>query len=395
MILPFNFASIPKIIFGKGKLAKLYNIIPEFGNNVLFVTGESSLEESGTWDNIVDKMEELGVNFSRVSVSGEPSPNVVDSAAEKYRGQNLDLIIGIGGGSVMDAGKAISAMVPKQTSVKAYLEGVGTKKPDGEKIPYIAIPTTSGTGSEATKNAVISKVGEDGFKKSLRHDNYIPNIAIIDPELTLSCPPSITAASGMDAFSQLLEAYVSTQANPMTDALAYSGIKHMKDNIIPACTTGAKDVEVRTGMAYGALMSGIALANAGLGIEHGLASPIGGFFEIPHGVVCGTLLAEGTKLNIKKLKEKGSEGREPLRKHAEIGALIAGKEKFKNENMDIYLELLIDTLDKWTEKLPIDRLGKYGISERDLDKIIKNTGLKNNPVQLSDDEIKLLLKNRL
>lgn len=395
MILPFDFASIPKIKFGQGKLSEMYNIIPELGDNVLFVIGESSLKKSGTWDSIVAHMEDMNINFFHVSVAGEPSPKIIDEAAEKYRTKNLDLIIGIGGGSVMDAGKAISAMIPKQDSIKNYLEGVGTKKPDGKKIPYIAIPTTSGTGSEATKNAVISKVGEDGFKKSLRHDNYIPNIAIIDPELTLSCPPSITAASGMDAFSQLLEAYVSSNANPMTDALAYSGIKRMKDNIVPACTTGANDIEVRAGMAYGALMSGIALANAGLGIEHGLASPIGGFFEIPHGVVCGTLIAEGTKLNIKKLKEQGKEGLPALRKHAKIGALLAGNEDYKDEKMDEHLDLLVKTLEQWTEDLPIDRFGEYGITEEDLDKIVQSAGLKNNPVHLSADEIKQLIKARL
>ncbi|TFG00400.1 MAG: iron-containing alcohol dehydrogenase [Promethearchaeota archaeon] len=395
MIFPFEFATIPKIIFGEGKLSDLYEIIPNFGDNILIITGGSSLKKSGTWDSIVAKMEEINTNLSHLSVSGEPSPQIIDDAAEKYRSHKLDLIVGIGGGSVMDAGKAISAMIPKQDSIKNYLEGVGTKKPDGEKIPYIAIPTTSGTGSEATKNAVISEVGKKGFKKSLRHDNYIPNIAIIDPELTLSCPSSITAASGMDAFSQLLEAYISTKANPMTDALAYSGLKHIIKNIVPACTTGKKNIEVRKGMAYGALMSGISLANAGLGIEHGLASAIGAHFEIPHGVVCGTLIAEGTKLNIKKLKEKDSEGNMSLLKLANIGALIAEKDCIKEGEMVKYLDLLVETLEKWTEKLEIYRLGKYGISEGDLDKIVQKAGLKNNPVPLSDEEIKQMLKNRL
>ncbi len=397
MISPFTFASIPQIIFGPGKLAELYDIIPDFGNKILFVTGGSSLEKSGTWDVIINKMDELDIDYSHISVPSEPSPIIIDDAAEKYRkkGRKLDLIIGIGGGSVMDAGKAISAMIPKKDSIKNYLEGVGSKKPDGEKIPYIAIPTTSGTGSEATKNAVISKVGEDGFKKSLRHNNYIPNVAIIDPDLTLSCPPSVTAASGMDAFSQLLEAYVSTNANPMTDALAYSGIKHIKDNLVPACTNGARDIEIRSSMAYGALISGICLANAGLGIEHGLASSIGGFFDIPHGVVCGTLLGVGTKFNIEKLKEKGSEGFKSLQKHAQIGALFIDKKSFDKDEMDKYLDLLIKTIEKWTEELQIDRLGKYGITEDDLDKIAQNTGLKNNPVHLTDNEIQHILKRRL
>ncbi|MBD3199739.1 MAG: iron-containing alcohol dehydrogenase, partial [Candidatus Lokiarchaeota archaeon] len=319
--MPFNFASIPHIIFGAGKLSELYKSIQKYGSNVLLVTGGSSLEKSGKWDEIIENLDQSGISHSRVSVSDEPSPRLIDGITDEYRKKEIDLIVGIGGGSVTDAGKAISAMLPHQDSIKNYLEGVGTKKPDGQKLPYIAIPTTSGTGSEATKNAVISQVGEDGFKKSLRHDNYIPDVAIIDPELMISCPTSITAACGMDAFTQLLEAYVSTKANPMTDALAFSGMKHMVNNLVSACSSKSENIEVRTSLAYGSLMSGITLANAGLGIVHGLASPIGGLFEIPHGVVCGTLLAEATKINIEKLKTKGSQARPALEKHAEVGAL--------------------------------------------------------------------------
>ncbi|TFF63564.1 MAG: iron-containing alcohol dehydrogenase, partial [Promethearchaeota archaeon] len=311
------------------------------------------------------------------------------------RDKEIDLVIGIGGGSVTDAGKAISAMIPHQDSIINYLEGVGTKKTNGQKIPYIAIPTTSGTGSEATKNAVISRIGEDGFKKSLRHENYIPNIAIIDPELMISCPASITGACGMDAFTQLLEAYVSTKANPMTDALAYSGMKHMKDALIPASTNNADDIGIRSKMAYGSLMSGIVLANAGLGIVHGLASPIGGFFDIPHGTVCGTLLAEATRMNINKLKEKGIEGRISLKKHAKIGALLMGEESMKEGKMYEYLDHLITTLEHWTTSLKIEKLGKYRIKKDDFERIIYKTSLKNNPIHLSKEDIYQILKNRL
>lgn len=395
MIIPFEFASIPRIIFGAGKLPELYDIIPEFGKKVLIVTGGSSLKKSGNWDNITENMGKRNFEFFNISITEEPSPHRIDEIAAEYRNRDIDVVIGIGGGSVTDAGKAISTMIPHQDSIVNYLEGVGTKNPDGKKIPYIAIPTTSGTGSEATKNAVISRVGEDGFKKSLRHDNYVPNIAIIDPELMLTCPPSITAACGMDAFTQLLEAYVSTKANPITDALAYSGLKYMKDNIIPACTTGSDNIEVRTAMAYGSLMSGITLANAGLGIVHGLASPIGGFFDIPHGVVCGTLLAEATKINIKQLKEKGSEGRPALKKYAEIGALISEEESLKEGKIYKYLDLLIETFETWTENLQIDKLGNYRITEDDFDKIIQKASLKNNPVRLSEKSIRKILTNRL
>lgn len=395
MIQNFNFASIPHIIFGAGKLKELYKIIPNYGNQVLFIIGGNSLKRSRKWDEITSEMETKSIDYSSVSIDKEPSPAHIDEVASKFRDKKLDLLIGIGGGSVIDAGKAMSAMIPKKDSVINYLEGVGTKIHDGKKIPYIAIPTTSGTGSEATKNAVISEIGPNGFKKSLRHDNLIPNIAIIDPELTTSCPSNISAACGMDAFTQLLEAYVSTSSSLMTDALAYSGMKEMSPNMILACTTGALNVNVRSSMAYGSLMSGITLANAGLGIVHGLASPIGGFFEIPHGIVCGTLLAEATKMNIKKLKEISTSGKESLRKHAQIGFLLSGESFFLEKKIDEYCSILIEILEKWTEKLKIERLGNYGLTIGDIDKIIDKTGLKNNPAILSKDVIKSIIINRL
>lgn len=394
-ILPFNFAGFPNITFGAGKLNELYNIIPKFGKNVLFVIGGSSLKQSGKWNEISSVLVNKSINFSYISISGEPSPSLVDEIVAKFRDKGINIVVGIGGGSVIDAGKAISAMLTQKDTIRNYLEGVGNKAHDGRKIPYVAVPTTSGTGSEATKNAVISEIGPNGFKKSLRHDNLVPNIAIIDPELVLSCPPSISAACGLDAFTQLLEAYVSSKSNPISDALAFSGIKYVKDNVIQACTTGASDVNVRAAMAYGSLMSGITLANVGLGIVHGLASSIGGFFEIPHGVVCGTLLSEATKMNIRNLQKIGLAGKEGLKKHAEIGALLAGKEGMLEKKVQEYCSILVDTLERWIEKLKLDRLGKYGIKIEDIDKIVENSELKNNPVKLSEENIKTIVMNRL
>jgi len=395
MIPSFNFANIPHIIFGPGAITQLFDIITRFGKNVLFVIGEKSLKKSGKWSEIIKNLEINSITYYYVSVSGEPSPTLVDTIVNQYRDKKPDLVVGIGGGSVTDAGKAISAMMLKKDTIKNYLEGVGTKKHDGKKIPYIAIPTTSGTGSEATKNAVISEIGSGGFKKSLRHDNLIPNYAIIDPELIISCPASVTAACGMDAFTQLLEAYTSNKSNPITDSLAYSAMKYMKDAIIPACTTGPSDVNVRSSMAYGSLMSGICLANAGLGIVHGLASPIGGFFEIPHGVVCGTLLAESTKANIEKLKEIGSSGKQALQKYAYVGALFDIIKSFDITKIDFYCSLLIEILERWTSDLNIDLLGKYGIKEDDIEKIVNNAGLKNNPVSLTKEDIRKIVGNRI
>jgi len=395
MDLTFNFTSIPHIIFGARKLNELYNIIPKFGKNVLYVIGGKSLKESGKWDEIVNAMEKKSINISIISVYGEPTPTLIDEAAAKYKSKNIDLVVGIGGGSVTDAGKAISAMIPKEDSILNYLEGVGDKIHDGKKIPYIAVPTTSGTGSEVTKNAVISEVGHEGFKKSLRHDNLIPNYAIIDPELVLSSPPSVSAACGMDAFTQLIEAYVSPRASPITDALAFAGMRYVKDAIIPVCSTHALDIGVRSAMAYGSLMSGIALANAGLGIVHGLASSLGGLFEIPHGVACGTLLAESTKMNITQLQKINKAGKKGLLKYAMVGALLAGKEGYENIDVSNYCSILIDTLEKWTNELNIDRLGKYGVTIKEADKIVEKAGLKNNPVQLRPEDIMEIVRNRI
>ncbi len=395
MDLTFNFTSIPHIFFGARKLNELYNIIPKFGRNVLYVIGGKSLKESGKWDEIVNMMEKKSINISIISVYGEPTPTLIDETVVMYKNKNIDLVVGIGGGSVTDAGKAISAMMPKEDSIMNYLEGVGNKIHDGKKIPYIAIPTTSGTGSEATKNAVISEVGSEGFKKSLRHDNLVPNYAIIDPELVLSSPSSVSAACGMDAFTQLIEAYVSPRASPITDVLAFTGMRYVKDAIIPVCSTHALDIDVRSAMAYGSLMSGIALANAGLGIIHGLASSLGGLFEIPHGVVCGTLLAESTKMNITQLQKIGDAGKKGLLKYAMVGALLVGKEGYENVDVSYYCSILIDTLEKWTNDLNIDRLGKYGITIKEVDKIVEKARMKNNPVQLKRENIMEIVQNRI
>ena len=224
------------------------------------------------------RSESFGIKYHHVVVSGEPSPELIDTTVEKYRNEAVDAIVAIGGGSVLDAGKAISAMLHRTESIKEFLEGVGTIEHPGTKLPFIALPTTSGTGSEATKNAVISHVGKSGYKKSLRHDNFVPDIAIVDPRFTLSCPQNITAASGMDCFTQLIESYLSDKANEYTDALAWEGLKEIKSSLVQSYMHG-NDIQARTGMAFASLTSGICLANAGLGVVHGFASSIGGLYK--------------------------------------------------------------------------------------------------------------------
>jgi alcohol dehydrogenase class IV len=281
-------------------------------------------------------------------------------------------------------------MLGRTESVHDFLEGVGTKVHPGTKVPFIAIPTTSGTGSEATKNAVISQIGPLGFKKSLRHDHFVPDIAIVDPELMLECPPDITAASGMDCFTQLLEAYLSPKATPMTDALAFDAIGKLK-NALPKAWRMGQDIEARSDMAYAALASGICLANAGLGAVHGFASSIGGLFVVPHGVVCGTLMAPANAVTVKRLKLHNS-SHPALFKYAALGNLFSGEEQ---KSQFYYIDRFIEILTEWTETMNISRLGKYGIKHSDFDKIVSMTDVKNNPIKLNKEDLIEILEARL
>ncbi len=390
---PFNIAKIPQIIFGAGKIASLPSLISQFGGKALFLTGGGSFKAAGKWESLTKALVDKKIEFSQEIVHGEPTPDFVDEIAAKYRKTNVKVVIGIGGGSAIDAGKAISAMIPESVPVVTLLEGVGTGAVHkGHKIPFIAVPTTAGTGSEATKNAVLRRIGPEGFKNSLRHDNLVPDIALVDPELEVTCPAGVTAACGLDAFTQLLEAYTSTAANPFTDALALSGLEYVQKCLFEVSGTGAGNVDARAGMAYGALLSGITLANAGLGIVHGLASPIGGFFEIPHGVVCGTVLAVATRFNIETLRKVSGPPHPMLNKYANVGRLwVAEKQLNTNEACN----LLVQKLEEWVENLTVPRLGTFGVRKSDVDRIVAKTSGKNNPIALTKDQIKQIIEERL
>lgn len=388
----FVFSKMPEIHFGVGEIKTLANTISKKGSRLLLITGSSSFKSTIYYSELITKLKELNINTYEVSVSGEPSPSFVDKVTEQFRKENIEVIAAIGGGSVIDAGKAISAMLPQDGSVLQYLEGMEVKKHNGIKVPYISIPTSSGTGAEATKNAVLSEVGENGFKRSLRHDNFVPDIAIIDPELTLSCPKNITASCGLDALTQLLEAYVSAAASPMTDALAFSGLEHFKNGFLSSFLSGDKDIKARSNMSYASLLSGIVLANAGLGVVHGFASPIGGYFNIPHGVVCGTLLASATEKNIRELSKNQNENQNALIKYAKVGVLLSGKPSTSVVND---CEALIEFLKHLIVKTNIPKLSSFGVSKSDVSKIVSSTTNKNNPVKLSKEDIEEILISRL
>jgi alcohol dehydrogenase class IV len=390
MSISFQLARIPQILFGPGKIHLLGKELLKFGKNVLIVTGKGSFSKSTQAIELFDSLSKSGIISKFISVENEPSVTIIDSICKKYYSEKIDVVVGIGGGSVLDAAKALSAMLKMTGSIKDFLEGVGTKIHSGEKIPYIAVPTTSGTGSETTSNTVISEIGVDGFKKSLRHPNFVPDVAIVDPELTLSCSPSLTGATGLDAFTQLLESYLSTKASSMTDLYAFEGIKHSKAGLKRAYDDG-NDLEARSSLAYASMLSGITLTNAGLGTVHGFASSIGAYFHIPHGVVCGTLMAVCNEFTINKLRKEDSSNI-ALFKYAEVGKLFS---KMKRKSNNFYIDFLIETLKALTDFLSIPKLGSYGIIESDFAKIIASTDNKNNPIALSDNELEEILNLRL
>ena len=307
------------------------------------------------------------------------------------RNRQIDAVVSIGGGSVIDAGKAVAAMLHEQGRVRQYLEGVGNKKPTGKKMPFVAVPTTAGTGAEATKNAVISEIGENGFKKSLRHDNYVPDIALVDPELALSCSRHVTARSGMDAFTQLLESYVSTSANPMTDALAVDALRLVREALPEAVDNGDNDLEARTGMAYASMISGITLANAGLGVVHGFASSVGGFFDVPHGLVCGTLMAPANRVTVKKLR-KSRANPQALAKYATVGEIFS-RQPGKSDGF--YVDFLLNLMEDWSDRFDLEKLSEYGVRGTDVQKIVRATSCKYNPVLLNENELSEILDARV
>jgi len=394
MMNHFSISRLPRIEFGRGVFSSLPDLLAKYGKRVLIVTGGKSFPGTVYWAQLQDALKAKGIAWEHCSITREPSPAMVDDIVESFSSTHLDVVVGIGGGSVLDAAKAIAGLLRVKKSVMDYLEGVGPELPyEGPSVPFVAVPTTAGTGSEATKNAVLSLQGRDGFKKSFRDEMLVAEYAIVDPDLLATCTPDLIAANGMDALTQLIESCVSLKANAMTDALAFSGLQAACDGLVSWFEKGADATEAHEKMAYAALISGITLAQVGLGSVHGLASPMGAFFQIPHGVVCGTLVAAATQVNIQSLRE-----REPanpaLAKYAQIGKILV---KQKDISDTAAQALLVEVLDDWMMKLKLPRLNKFGIAEADLDHIVANSrgsSMKTNPVVLTDEEIKTILLMR-
>jgi alcohol dehydrogenase class IV len=393
----FNIAALPQITFGKGVFARAPELVAAYGRRVLVVTGGHSFRATSHWQWLTEKFNENNLVTFDMKVMHEPTPQLVDEAVSAFSLNNIEVVLGIGGGSVLDAAKAIAGLLPFGNSVMDHLEGVGRGIPyHGPALPFIAVPTTAGTGSEATKNAVLSEIGANGYKKSFRHDTLVPKVALVDPQLLASCPSEVVAANGMDALTQLIESYVSIWANPFTDALAWSGIKAVEAGLFPAWRGGTslEAEQGRAGMAYGALLSGITLAQAGLGSVHGLASPLGAYFPIPHGAVCGTLLAAATEVNIEAMTMRDP-GNAALDKYARIGRHFARDPYIKAGDAR---ERLVAMLTDWVEDFGIPRLGKLGVTEGDINRIVagaRGNSMQTNPIELTDEEIARVLRQRL
>ena len=386
---------MPKIVFGEGSFKHIPSLLQPFGKRVLIVTGGKSFRSSLHWQGLVDALKGRGLSWEDMTVAQEPSPGLVDQAVRVYRHAGIETVLGIRGGSVLDAAKAIAGLLPHGNSVMDHLEGVGPELPyQGPSLPFIAVPTTAGTGSEATKNAVLSMHGPDGFKKSFRHDLLVAKYAVVDPALLATCPPDLIAANGMDALTQLLESFVSTRANPFADALALSGLGYVRDGLLDWYEGGEKAAEGRAGMAYAALLSGITLAQVGLGSAHGLAAPLGAFFPVPHGVACGATVAAATEANIRALEER-EPGSPALAKYAQIGRLLRGKVPMDDTGARVFL---VQILTEWTARMRVPPLSAYGIREADLDMIVANcrgSSMKTNPIDLADEEVRAILRRCL
>lgn len=358
----FEFATAQRIIFGRGVARELADVC---GGRALLVTGSRP-------QTVAHLVPHVAVH----SISGEPTTEDVEHGVALAKQHSVEVVVAIGGGSVVDAGKAIAAMATQPGELLRYIEVIGEGKPlDAAPLPFIAVPTTAGTGAEATRNAVLASA-QHRVKASLRHVSMLPRVALIDPELAVDVPPHVTAASGMDALTQCLEAYVCARAQPMTDALCLDGIRRAVKSLECAFQNG-HDLEAREDMALCALNSGIALANAGLGAVHGFAAPIGGMFHAPHGAVCAALLAPVWEANAKRVAQRA--------KFEAIDTMLGGD--------------AVAWLHALTVRLGIPKLGAWGIQAADLDEIAHKaaaaSSMKANPVALGHAELVAILQAAL
>lgn len=374
----FEFYTAGKIIFKTGAVNEIGNAVNGLGNKFLIVSGGPFLRENGTIENICSQIEDIGCSWVVFEgVFQEPDPETITAAVELARAEGCDAVISVGGGSAIDTGKATAGLITNEGDIVDYLEGVGRGLTViNQPAPFIAVPTTSGTGSEVTKNAVITSI-ERRFKKSFRSEKLIANVAIVDPSLVISLPKNQTAASGMDALTQLIESYVSSKAQPIPSALALYGME-LAARSLKRCYDAGSDVKAREDMAMASLLSGICLANSGLGAAHGIGAALGCYYGIPHGIACAILLPHVISLNMSV----------KLREFAQIGCILTGVDEGDDKKNAMAGLKWVENLSKHMD-IPND-LKSYEIPKSDIEGLVsasKGNSMRGNPVQLNDEEL--------
>ena len=384
--MQFDFATASRIVFGAGTAKEMLPAAASFGRRVLFVSGRSS-DRAVPW---IEKLRADGRQVAEFRVTGEPTVETILTGIERAQAGDCEVIIGMGGGSVIDAGKAIATLMANPGSAYDYLEVVGRGKPLVKPaMPFIAVPTTAGTGSEVTRNAVLG-VTEKRVKVSLRGSQMLPRAAIVDPELTYSLSPEVTATSGMDALTQLIEPFLSVGANPITDAVCREGIGRVRRSLRAAFKNG-EDRQAREDMALAALFGGMALANAKLGGVHGFAGPIGGMYPVGHGAVCARMLPVVMGANLAALRLRATQA-PVLERFGELAAILT-------ENPSASADDGIQWLYELREALRIRPLAAYGVRPEDMPEIIARAkqanSMKGNPVVLNDAELESIVESAL
>ena len=379
---PFEFATAGSILFGSGTRDLLGGILASLGRRVLVVGGTSRRHDE--W--LGPLLAHEGLERADFAVVGEPSLDMARAGVAAARENGCDVVLGIGGGSSLDLAKAIAALATQPGDVLYHLEVIGAGKPlTASPLPCVAVPTTAGTGSEVTKNAVLSSP-EHGVKVSLRSPTMLPRVALVDPELTLSLPRDVSATTGLDAVAQLIEPFVSRNAQPLTDGLCREGLTRVRWALRGAVTQ-PDDLAAREAMSLASVCSGLALANAGLGAVHGLAGPIGGMFPAPHGAVCAILLPGVMEANIRVLRERG-DGDGPLARYRDVARLLTGSPKADAEDGMAWVRAIV-------AELAIPPLSCYGMRAVDIPIVIARakqaSSMKGNPVVLPDDELAAIL----
>ena len=380
--MQFEFATSTRIIFGEGSAKQLAPAAKQWGSSVLFVTGH----DPERWKHLRGEIEASGAHVTSFPISSEPTVDLIAQGVLEARAENCDVVIAIGGGSVIDAAKAIAGLLTNFGDVLDYLEVVGKGQAlQNPAAPFIAVPTTAGTGAEVTRNAVLG-VPTRKVKASLRSPFLLPRLAVVDPELTFDLTPSITAHTGLDALTQLIEAYVSIRANPVTDGFCVQGIPLAARSLRRAFHHG-DDAAARSDMSLAALFSGLALANAGLGVIHGFAAPLGGRFSAPHGAVCAAILPYGMEINLRALRARAPES-VALGRYQGVARMLTGR-------ADATAEDAIRWTRKISKELGIPPLKEYGIGEQDVPLLVaeaaKASSMKANPLVLTSEELQEVL----